>query len=97
MILVLRREAETDLLEAFRWYESKRIGLGDEFMREVDAVFARVVDVPSSFPVVYRGLRRVVLKRFPYLVYFQHEEDVVQVLGVLHGRRDRKVLRRRTP
>lgn len=96
MILVLRHEAEADILEAFRWYESKRVGLGEDFVDEVDAAFVRVTEVPGSFPIVYRGLRRVVLRRFPYLVYFRHEEDLVQVFGVLHGRRDRKILRRRS-
>lgn len=97
MILVLRDEAEADILEAFRWYESKRVGLGDDFVGEVDAAFDRALEAPQSFPIVYRTLRRIVLRRFPYLVYFRHETDAVQVFAVLHGRRDRKVLRRRTP
>lgn len=79
-------------LEAFRWYESKRIGLGDDFVDEVDGAFDRALEAPHSFPIVYRTLRRIVLRRFPYLVYFRHETDLVQVFGVLHGRRDRKIL-----
>jgi hypothetical protein len=38
-----------------------------------------------------------VLRRFPHVIYFRLEEDVVQVVGVLHGRRNRAALRRRTP
>lgn len=97
MRLVLRQEAEADILEAFRWYESKRVGLGEDFLGEVDVAFVRALEAPGSFPVAHRGLRRIVLKKFPYLVYFRHETDIVQVFGVLHGRRDRKVLRRRSP
>jgi toxin ParE1/3/4 len=52
----------------------------------VDAAFARAIEAPQSFPIVYRTLRRIVLRRFPYLVYFRLEEDVVQVFGVPHGR-----------
>jgi plasmid stabilization system protein ParE len=95
--LVLRPEAEADILEAFRWYESKRVGLGEDFLDETEAAFARITEVPDSFPVAHRGLRRAVLKRFPYLVYFRHEEDVVRVFAVLHGRRDRKTLGSRVP
>lgn len=79
------------------WYESKRVGLGDDFVGEVDAAFARALEAPQSFPIVYRTLRRVVVRRFPYLVYFRQEVDVVRVFGVLHGHRGRKILRRRTP
>lgn len=95
MILVLRDEAEADILEAFRRYESKRVGLGGDFMAELDAAFERALEAPHTFPIVHRTLRRSALRRFPYLVYFRHETDAVQVFGVLHGRRDRKLLGRR--
>jgi toxin ParE1/3/4 len=96
VILVLLRAAEADIEEAFRWYEARRVGLGHDFVAEVDSAFERALEAPSSFPVAYRGLRRIVLKRFPYLVYFREHDEAVQVFGVLHGRRDRRRLRRRS-
>jgi plasmid stabilization system protein ParE len=94
---LLREEAEAEILEAFRWYEVRRTGLGEKFIDEVDAAFARAAQAPTSFPLVYRDLRRIVLRRFPYLVYFLQEDDVVLVIAVLHGRGDPKILRRRAP
>ena len=96
MILVLRRVAEGDFIDAFRWYESRRAGLGNFFMDEVDVAFERVSETPNSFPLAYGELRRLVMQRFPYIIYFRQVEDVVQVVGVMHGRRDRRVLRRRS-
>jgi toxin ParE1/3/4 len=96
VILVLRREAEADILEAFRWYESRRPGLGRAFVDVVDEAFERLTEAPSSFPVAYRDLRRFVLLRFPYVVYYRLAEDAIQVFGVMHGRRDLRVLRRRS-
>lgn len=96
MILVLRREAEADILEAFRWYESKRPGLGHAFVNVVDDAFERLAEAPTSFPLAYRDLRRLVLRRFPYVVYFRAVEDSIQVFGVMHGRRDPRVMRRRS-
>ncbi len=75
---------------------ARRVGLGREFVAEVDSTFERALEAPSSLPIVYRGLRRTVLKRFPYLVYFRENVEAVQVFGVLHGRRDRRRLRRRS-
>ena len=95
MTLVLLREAEADIEQAFRWYEARRVGLGREFVDEVDSAFARALETPSTFPLAYRDLRRIVLRRFPYLVYCRELDEVVQVFGVLHGRRDRRRLRRR--
>jgi plasmid stabilization system protein ParE len=96
VILVLRREAEADILEAFRWYESKHPGLGHAFVDVVDGAFERLAEAPSSCPVAYRDLRRLVLRRFPYVVYFRQVEDMVQVFGVIHGRRELRVLRERS-
>ena len=89
-------EAEADIDEAFRWYEAKRVGLGRKCVDEVDSAFARALEAPSTFPVAYRNLRRIVLKRFPYLVYFRAHDELVQIFSVLHGRRDRQRLRRRS-
>lgn len=40
MLVVLRPEAEQELLEAQAWYESKALGLGFEFARAADAAVA---------------------------------------------------------
>jgi hypothetical protein len=37
-----RPEAEADLADAYRWYEDKRVGLGDEFLDTVDRVVAQL-------------------------------------------------------
>jgi plasmid stabilization system protein ParE len=65
-------------------------------MEEVDGAFERLMEAPSSFPVAYRDLRRLVLRRFPYVVYFRQDENIVQVFGVMHGRRELRVLRQRS-
>lgn len=92
--LVLHPAAEADILEAYRWYEQRRVGLGVRFVTEVDDAFVRIAANPAAFAVALPGMRRLVLKRFPYIVYFR-ALDIVHVFGVLHGRRDRQVLRER--
>lgn len=65
-------------------------------MNVVDDAFERLVEAPSSLPAAYRDLRRLVLPRFPYVIYFRMVEDMIQVFGVMHGRRDPRVLHRRS-
>ena len=74
VILVLRREAEADIQEAFRWYESKQPGLGHAFVEVETAHSNGSRRPPSSYPVAYRDLRRLVLRRFPYVLYFRQVE-----------------------
>ena len=86
--LVVRRPAERDLLEAQQWYDDQRAGLGSEFRSEVERLFERLLRSPEMYPVVYRGVRRAVLRRFPYLLFFAAEEKRVVVLACFHASRD---------
>ncbi len=95
MTLALRVEAEADILDAFCWYESKRVGLGHAFVDEVDGAFERIAQTPTAFALVHHDVLRLVLRRFPYVVYFREVDDLVEVLGVLSGRRDLGTMRRR--
>ncbi len=75
-------------MEAYDWYEGQSAGLGREFLRATEAVFAAVRRTPAIYPVVRGRTRRAVLRRFPYGVfYIEHEEEVV-VLAVVHSSRN---------
>lgn len=95
--LIVRPLAEQDLLEAQRWYEAKQTGLGCEFRRTIDALLQRLGESPQIYPTVYRSVRRVVVRRFPYLVYFLLDRDTVTVLACLHGKRHSRLLKARVP
>ena len=93
--LIVQPEAENDLREAYRWYEARRPGLGDELMAEVGQAFARIIDGPLRPRALHRGSRRVRLRRFPYVVAYLPRGDRVYVLAVLHERRSPRLFRNR--
>lgn len=93
--LVLRSEAKADALEAFEWYESHREGLGEEFRDAVGVTLSRLLARPESYAPGYRGLRRAVVRRFPYGVYFRVTGDVVLVIGIIHLKRHPSVAKSR--
>lgn len=95
--LIVRPPAEQDLFDAQRWYEAQREGLGREFRLTVDELFARLRENPYMYPTVYRGLRRAVLRRFPYLVYFAADSEIVSVVACLHGKRRPGLIESRLP
>ncbi len=82
------QEAEGDLLSAWRWYESKRAGLGDEFLLCVEAVFGAVSKQPSKHRVVFEQVRRASTRRFPFGVLYFFDATTVYVVAVYHGSRD---------
>lgn len=94
--VIVQPAAERDLLEAQRWYEAQRVGLGGEFRAAIDGVLQQIGEWPLGFPVVHRGVRRAVARRFPYLVYYKVERERALVIAALHSSRDPRLIRRRT-
>ena len=86
--MIIRPEAEADLVIARAWYERQREGLGAAFLLCVEEVLDRIDRTPALYPVVYRDVRRAFTRRFPYAVYYRVADNDVVVLGILHTRRD---------
>jgi plasmid stabilization system protein ParE len=89
-------DADLDVAAAFQWYENERRGLGLEFLEQLGAAYDHIADGPLGYQDLESGIRRAVLRRFPYAVYFSVENDVVVILAVLHATRDPAVWQRRT-
>jgi plasmid stabilization system protein ParE len=86
--VIIRPEAEADLAEARDWYAGRREGLVDEFELCVEEVFERIGRMPDLHAELYRGVRRSLVRRFPYAVYYRAEQDRVVVIAVMHTRRN---------
>ena len=85
--MIIRPEAETDLVNARDWYERQRQGLGAAFLLCVEEVLERIGRTPGLYSAVYHDVRRALTRRFPYAVYYIAGTEVI-VLGILHTRRD---------
>jgi len=48
-----------------------------------------------QFPEIREGVRRALLHRFPYSVYFKVSEEVIEVVGILHQYRNPTVWEQR--
>ncbi len=79
--------AQDDIDKVLSWYGEERLALALEFAESLDAAIARISDTPMQFPVVHKEVRRALLGRFPYGVFFTVVADTVHVLAVVHLRR----------
>jgi len=86
-----RRKVGRDLASAYGWYEEQRAGLGEEFLAAVDASFEAIEEFPEMFARVHGEIRRAVVSRFPYAVFYRIEPKRLVVLAVLHMARDPKL------
>jgi toxin ParE1/3/4 len=86
--LSFRPEAEEDLNQAFDWYEQAEPGLGLEFLRAVDVCVRFIERQPLASPVARGGIRKAVLRRFPYGLFYAIEAEKIAVLACLHSKRN---------
>lgn len=88
--LIIRPAAEAELAEAFDWYEERLRGLGSEFLISVDATVHAIVRNPRQFAKIHKDVRRALLHRFPYGVFFLVEDTRIIVLAFFHAKRNPK-------
>lgn len=93
--VVFLAEARAEAIETFRWYEKQRRGLGTIFRGELNNAIQHIRDTPLAYPPQYRDLRRVLIERFPYAVFYRIMPNAIVVVGVIHGRRHPREWKRR--
>ena len=81
-------EAEAELAEARLWYSFQREGLELAFMQRIDQTLGAIIAAPRLYPIVYRSLRRAVLRQFPFAIFYESNESEIVVFAVYHSNRD---------
>lgn len=93
--IVLRRLCYEDLSESILWYSDKANNLGEEFLEEVENCLNRIKVNPNAYTKIYKNVRRALVKRFPFGIFYIVNEDQVIVLAVFHLSRSPKKLKER--
>ena len=83
-VLVIRPKAEAQAASARDWYDDQLPGLGDDFIDRLDEAIPKAHANPLHYQKVLHEIRRVLLRRFPFAVFFVAEPQRVVVLAVLH-------------
>jgi mRNA-degrading endonuclease RelE of RelBE toxin-antitoxin system len=86
-------EADLEAFEAATWYDDRSPGLGYDFLAQLKEAFGKIEANPRryarvEFAEVQGEVRRLLLKRFPYLVIYQIFDEEIIVLAVSHASRD---------
>ena len=87
--LNIQSEAIIDIQSASEWYEIQKAGLGFEFIEEVENGFEKICYHPQYYTFVTDNLRRIKIRRFPYLIIYEFENETVIVNSVKHASQKR--------
>ena len=89
--MVFRSEAEQEFEYAHDYYNSIRRELGLQFLTQVEIVLTRISLHPQIHQVVFEDIRKGVVKRFPYCVFYRAHPDRIEVISVFDARQDPKL------
>lgn len=88
--LIIRPGAEIDIIQAHDWYNLQLSGLGKKFVEEIDKAFERILSNPELYPKSYKNLRKAVVRKFPFCVFYSVVKNNVLVFAVFHAKRNPK-------
>jgi len=57
-------------------------------VEEIESLIEQIADSPDSRPVIEENVRLALVKRFPYVVCFLFEDELIHIIAVFHGRRN---------
>lgn len=91
--LRLTTEAEQDLRQARSWYLKEAPHKEPSFAVEISATLNRIGERPRMYQVVEQGVRRAVVHRFPFVVFYLVHPELIEVIAVPHQARDPRTWR----
>ena len=86
--VILRLRAEDDVRAVIQWYESQHPALGEDFVVRLRQTLEAIGRLPESSPLIFKSVRRALVAKFPYAVFYVAEPTRVVVLAVLHTSRN---------
>jgi hypothetical protein len=81
-----RARAATAYANQSQWYDLQRTGLGAEFELCVDASIQQIQRHNGIGTLITKSVRRVLVKRFPFGVYYRNHKDHIEIIGLRHFR-----------
>lgn len=88
-------EARQEFDDAIDWYAQRDKSLAIDFVIKIRNVFNRIAVLPKMHHAVYRDVRKAVVKRFPYVVFYREEAMELIVISIIHSARHDDVWKQR--
>lgn len=86
--VIFHPATQEEIKQSFDWYQEQSLGLGSEFIDELEESIASIRTLPSAWNKMGVGHRRFVLSRFPYSVIYKIVENkLIHIVAVMHNNR----------
>jgi len=82
--LIIRDEAELEIIEASIYYETQQVGLGKRFLAHLQMYLDRIQTYPEHYSIKREPYREAFIKKFPYLIIYELTENKVIVFSIFN-------------
>ncbi len=93
--LILLLQADQDIQTAFNRHEEYQTGQGEVFMRQLDAALSLLRQHPEIAPVYEGRYRRMLIRDFPYGIFYEAQPKRIVVGAIMDLRQDPETIRRK--
>jgi len=80
-------DASAEYEAAFEWYYLRSEFVASRFSEEMNRAITMIFEAPKRWPAANHGIRKFLLHRFPFAVFYRELPSGIQVLAVAHGHR----------
>ena len=87
MKFFLHPQAREELEQAIQFYKSQQAGLEKRFLEAVDDAITRVCRSPLIYRKIDESARKCRLLHFPYAVIFRLASEQIEIIAIMHLRR----------
>ncbi|MCL4456801.1 MAG: type II toxin-antitoxin system RelE/ParE family toxin [Nitrospirae bacterium] len=82
------KTAQSEVDDAFSWYDSQARGLGTRFLDDLDRAVRRIAAFPFANTEIEESLRRCLLTKFPYGIIYGIDSETIIVVAIAHLHRE---------
>lgn len=87
MKIIIHPAVLLEATEARDYLNNRMEGLGNDLISSFEDALKRIQVMPATGGPVTQGVRRMLLRRFPYSVFYRVHSDRIHVLSLAHHRR----------
>lgn len=93
--LIIKPIVFADADDAVAYYERKSKGLGKRFYNNLLTSLEDIQQNPFTFSYIKKPVRRHLISKFPYKVYYLFSDETIYVIGISHAKRSNAFVKRR--
>ncbi len=76
-----------EIKKSYKWYQKQAIGLGDDFLDELEDAYQVISQLPGTWPLFQKGFRRYLLAHFPFSVIYREHDGFIYIVAIMHNSR----------